>query len=375
MRREVSVHLDALRALAAFAVFLAHVRDYGVPSAELAAWFPAFGHDAVIVFFVLSGFVIAFTTGARHPGLGDYAAARAGRLYSVALPVLLLTYALAWVGVGLEPELYVDRYQLAKLEVYIPLHLAFAGELWGLSEQPVGNVPYWSLGYEAWYYLLFGILAYYRGGRRVVLAVACVALIGFKLWMLLPIWMLGAALHAVGDRWPLRPGAARGLMFAAALAYGGYKLSGLEPVLVELGNAAFGGVERTPLGSARHWLHDWCVGLLVFAYLYAMRHARIGFGERASRLIRWVASFTFTLYLLHAPLLYFARAAVPYDRADPLQVLTVCAVVLAVVVVFGLGTEHRKGPYQRLFAALFGWVRRRVERSPLRPVLLPDRTG
>jgi peptidoglycan/LPS O-acetylase OafA/YrhL len=375
MRPEVSVHLDALRALAAFAVFVAHVGDYGVVAPELAAWVPEFGHDAVVVFFVLSGYVIAFTAGARHPDLGDYAAARAARLYSVALPVLLLTFARAAVGVGLAPDLYVDRYQLAKPALYVPFHLAFLGELWWLSEQPVANVPYWSLGYEAWYYLLFGLLAYYRGTARVLLGAACVLLMGFKLWLLLPIWLAGVLVHAVGDRGPPRPAAARALMGAVLAVYAGYKLSGLEPLLVELGNAPFGGLEATPLGSARHWLHDAWVGLLVAAYLYAMRHARLGIGARLGRGIRVAASFTFTLYLLHAPLLFFARAAVPYDRGDPLQVAALLAAVLAAVVGFGLCTEHRKGPYQRLFAALFARIGAALRGWPAIAFLLPPSPG
>ena len=56
MRPQLSVYMDAVRLAAAFVVLLAHASELmfeGVP-------LPFPGKDAVIVFFVLSGFVIAF---------------------------------------------------------------------------------------------------------------------------------------------------------------------------------------------------------------------------------------------------------------------------------------------------------------------------
>jgi peptidoglycan/LPS O-acetylase OafA/YrhL len=46
------------------------------------------GLPAVIVFFVLSGFVIAFVTDGRDRTLAGYALNRLSRLWSVALPAL-----------------------------------------------------------------------------------------------------------------------------------------------------------------------------------------------------------------------------------------------------------------------------------------------
>lgn len=349
MRRDVSIYLDGLRALAAFVVFLAHIRDYEVAAPEIARWIPAVGHDAVIVFFVLSGFVIAFTTDTRHRTLGDYVATRAARLYSVAFPVLLLTYVLAAIGTHLDVPAYVDVYQLDKPQVYVPFHLLFLGEIWTMSEQPIGNVPYWSLGYEAWYYALFAALSFYRGGRRVLLGTLLFVFIGYKLWLLLPIWLAGTWLYRHRERWAMSKGLARGLMVATFAGYVGYKLTGLEETLVTLGNAPFGGYDVTPLGSAQRWLHDWVVGVFVVVHLHALGHAQLSFREMPARVIRWCASFTFTLYLLHAPLLTFATGVLPYDPTNLLHIIGFAVLVLACVVGVGMLTEHRKRPYRRLF--------------------------
>ena len=64
-----SIHLDAIRGLAALLVFWSHVRAlFFVPYESVAHrnalikvlyFFDGFGHSAVMVFFVLSGFLIS----------------------------------------------------------------------------------------------------------------------------------------------------------------------------------------------------------------------------------------------------------------------------------------------------------------------------
>ncbi|KPQ22409.1 MAG: two component transcriptional regulator, LuxR family, partial [Porphyrobacter sp. HL-46] len=57
-----------------------------------------FGSDAVIVFFVLSGLVIAHVAQEKPGGIGRFAFDRATRLMSVALPALVLGFALDRLG-------------------------------------------------------------------------------------------------------------------------------------------------------------------------------------------------------------------------------------------------------------------------------------
>ncbi|UUZ51422.1 hypothetical protein LP420_19440 [Massilia sp. B-10] len=80
-------------------------------------------------------------------------------------------------------------YQLLKPWIYLPLHTLFMGELWTLTETPPWLVPYWSLGFEVWYYVLFGVMVYARGLRRVLLGGLVLLIMGPKLWLLLPVWL------------------------------------------------------------------------------------------------------------------------------------------------------------------------------------------
>jgi hypothetical protein len=77
MHPGLSFYLDLIRFISALEVFLYHI--------GLAR----FGHEAVIVFFVLSGYVISYTAKNNDRTIGRYAISRFTRVYSVALPALV----------------------------------------------------------------------------------------------------------------------------------------------------------------------------------------------------------------------------------------------------------------------------------------------
>ena len=81
-----ALYLDLVRVVAALAVLLSHV----LPVFGFGKFFPAYGHDAVVVFFVLSGFVIAYACDRKDVTFLDYALSRLVRLWPVAAPALIL---------------------------------------------------------------------------------------------------------------------------------------------------------------------------------------------------------------------------------------------------------------------------------------------
>ncbi|MDH3900631.1 MAG: acyltransferase family protein, partial [Gammaproteobacteria bacterium] len=90
MDRDLSVSLDLIRVIAAFTVLLAHFSYMGYTGAY-TDFFHDYGHAGVVMFFVLSGYVIAFVCEKKHNSLRDYMFARFARLYSVLPFALLLT--------------------------------------------------------------------------------------------------------------------------------------------------------------------------------------------------------------------------------------------------------------------------------------------
>lgn len=91
MNKEFSLYLDCCRLFAALTVVLAHLTQFGLASGEWTRFLPSNGQDAVIVFFVLSGLVIYHTVRKKVSSLSEFIAARATRIYSVAIPVVVIT--------------------------------------------------------------------------------------------------------------------------------------------------------------------------------------------------------------------------------------------------------------------------------------------
>jgi peptidoglycan/LPS O-acetylase OafA/YrhL len=322
-----SLYLDLVRIGAACAVVIAHFSYFRIFDDAQIARVANLGREAVIAFFVLSGFVIAYSAEQRNRTLGAYVSARCARLYSVVLPVLLLAFALAAFADSLGVRVS-GAYQLHKPWLYIPFHLLFLGELWGFVESPPWLLPYWSLNYEAWYYVLFGALWYLKGRLRL-LGLAAFALMGPRLWLLLPLWMAGVFLY----RWQKTHG------FPRAFARAGWALSlvllgvwtwyDLEPVLRVVAQSAwpFPGLR---MGSADRMLADYAVGLLVLMNFACARHAGFGLLVRAAQPIRFASRHTFTLYLSHSLVICGWQALVTFRRGDPSVMLELALAIVLV---------------------------------------------
>jgi hypothetical protein len=93
IRKSTSICLDLLRAGAALTVFVHHANLYELDAGAFSWFRRDIGHSAVVVFFVLSGYVIMGTLGEQRSAR-DYVVKRAARIYSVVVPALLLTYAI-----------------------------------------------------------------------------------------------------------------------------------------------------------------------------------------------------------------------------------------------------------------------------------------
>src|SRR3974377_2602308 len=100
MTNALSLYLDALRFGAAFVVFLSHYRKF---TGGMLWQMQPYGRTAVMVFFVLSGFVIAWVTETRERTLQEYALSRVARLYSVIIPAFILTAGLHTIALGTTP--------------------------------------------------------------------------------------------------------------------------------------------------------------------------------------------------------------------------------------------------------------------------------
>lgn len=333
-------------------VVLTHVAQRNLAPESVAALVPVWGREAVMLFFVLSGFVIAYTCEQKSATLSEYCVARCARIYSAALPLLLAAFAGAAIAIYVRGVPVAGDYEVARAFVYIPFHLLFLGELWNLSEVPPWMPQYWSLGYEVWYYVFFACVYYGRGMWRWVLTALVLALMGPKLWLLLPIWLSGVALYHGLKRFTLTPGMARGGWLLSVLLLVLLHASGLEETGRQFVGTwwPFSGIQ---LGSAVRFQTDYLVCLLVLANFACARYAAFGGLLRLAKPIRALAAYTFTLYLVHEMVINCWRTFHGHDANSASDVLVLASLVIGGTWLVGQVTEHRKHWFHHAFDRLF----------------------
>jgi peptidoglycan/LPS O-acetylase OafA/YrhL len=186
-----------------------------VPHTALNAAFyfaTGLGADAVVVFFVLSGFWVggSVLTAVKNNSFRwrDYLISRGSRLWIALVPAVFLTVVLAWIGLAGFPSADIlaghqGYHSLVKPDIAADLApLVVLGNLFflqGVVVPVIGtNGPLWSLAYEFWYYVLFPalLIAVTRGsrGKRVLhgfIGIVVALTIGPDILALFPVWLLG----------------------------------------------------------------------------------------------------------------------------------------------------------------------------------------
>ena len=316
--------------------------------------------EPVILFFVLSGFVIAYSAETKDRSPGTYALNRFARLYSVMLPALLLTALLEPLGSWLAPQLYADHWSdpatLANIGRPLGLQLVatglFVNEIWWWDVWPSVNSPFWSLGYEAVYYLFYALVLW--GGRfRWAWAALAALLAGPKILLLLPLWVLGVATYRAIKADKLTRGQGYLAAVAALLSYVLFIGFGAKTALDRAVHDAFGAHTALLLSNSDQFLSNYVTGLLFSALLIGLAAVAQDFAKPLYRLqkpIRALAGLTFALYLFHYPLVYALRAVALATGLERFSPLIVTGGTLAIVALLAPVTEAQKGTLRRLMA-------------------------
>jgi peptidoglycan/LPS O-acetylase OafA/YrhL len=300
-----SVLISMLRGLAAIEVAAAHLRADVYPGlrtvADPSIWFKGFAfatgfaHHAVLVFFVISGWLVggSLLDKFRQPdAIASYAIDRVTRLWTVLIPTFMLTL-LFGLGTGVISAQSID---FSPANDYSAL--VFGANLVGLQTIAVpafgGNFPLWSLANETWYYLLFPLLVLLFGARRRVPRVACGATL-VLLAAVLPaaivgyfaIWLLGAAFSRIR----IECGAAlrSGWLVLGAALWVYYRLTG------DMDAFEFATVLPDMVYSL--------VFLVLLSSLQFKAAATSKLRRPLSRVGNFFAEFSFSLYVLHVPLI------------------------------------------------------------------------
>lgn len=351
LKPSLSAYLDFMRFTAAFAVLLGHMDQDGLAM----AWMPLsrFSHEAVIIFFVLSGFIIYYSTTSRTSSWQQYAVARLSRIYSVALPAVLVCVALAlWLGnrPGFDPTQFSNYSPPTAWDVFSSL--LFINESWINGTVVPMNDPYWSLCYEVWYYIIFGI--FFFGGARwrwwLVGAAALVA--GPAILVLLPIWGLGAWLAASGrhaSRWTAGRAWLGFLGPVALIVF--INTTQADRLIQSYLYENVAGFWR--LDGSQRFITDHLIGLALCLHIAAFSSLPVGvqdFFARHQGLFSTLAGFSFTLYLFHRPMTQLLGAWYPQPAGAVGQTTLMALGMLLMCWAISFVTEKQLPHWRRAFA-------------------------
>ena len=347
--------LDGIRGLAALYVVVDHVflRTFpGYPADHApfwAGWF-SYGRFAVVVFIVLSGFSLALSP-ARHGwrlgAVSEFARRRAWRILPAYWAALAFSLAVAWLIVPQPGHGVPDGTSVLANGLLVQNVL--------LAHSP--NAAFWSMAVEAQLYLLFPLLLVMvrRRGAIVMLAavtfvVAAVGIVGPHIAPLNTFVIQSApdlaALFAVGI-------VAAGIVSASparrSWPWGWIALGAAAPVLLTIW-------WQGSVWTIGHlfWV-DLALGPAIACLLAALATGRPAPLLRAldARPMRSLGSFSYSLYLIHAPIVAIVCQRIVAGRV-PQGVpafLVSLALVLPLTIAFAWG-----------FAAVFETPFRRPRR-------------
>jgi peptidoglycan/LPS O-acetylase OafA/YrhL len=321
--------LDLLRGITAFAVFMGHLRtlffvDYSAIKADKIAqvffFLTGFGHQSVIIFFILSGFFIAKTIQEsidRHKWrFKDYFINRFIRLETVLIPALILGFIYDTIGLhffaktesyaGLIPSLTlispVGRLDLGTFFANILFLQNITADTFG------SNAPLWSLANEFWYYMIFPLIYFslikkYPPIKRLlsaILAISILVFIGKTVALYFLIWLMGAgafyAHRKYGNALTLRQYSLKIALIATFIIL----LLVLSCTRVNYLTAVF---------------NDFSLGFstCLFVFLLSLSEIKNAF---LKRLATYLSDISYTLYVTHIPIAMLLCSLIATHRHD-----------------------------------------------------------
>jgi len=350
--------LDFLRATAALLVLFKHTHlayfHYTDALAQPGLFLKLFyfvtdlDREAVVIFFVLSGFLIGGSLAdSMQRGSFDlvrYLIARFARIYIVYIPALVITEAIFYFGSHLlsDPAAVDNRPLISQQQMHFGrvseaiCHLAglqgFSCPVWAQ------NQPLWSLGYEWALYLfapaIIGLIVWEAspGLRLMAIALVCAIAVTVCHYPNDVVFWFSAWFFGAGSYQALRAGLVR---LPAGLLGAGLVIAGMI---------------IWHLRAASEWEIDTIIAA-GFAIVIACR-PMVEF-RLAPRFFSWAAGFSYTLYAIHFPLVFlivaiFQNIGFPADQGPASPVAFVefgvtIAICLLAAFLVSLVSERKTG--------------------------------
>ena len=307
--------LEGIRGLTAFYVLVHHARllltlpyrDGLLTHPEKYEWYDRlmvylfsffkFGHEAVIIFFVLSGFVIHLKQADPTFNFGTfkllyYLKKRVIRIYPtllISLALCVLTDYIIYLISPKENTMIFGKYSLAAF--LYNFFLIPEGPIWGI------NWPVWSLKHEWFFYLIYPFMLYFSSKSRVV--AISIPILLFMIYITgYSIPYIGAASYTL-------------LIWSCGCLLANFYVKSIKSLkwiqfllmLIIIYPFLYRKFDSPPI-------MDVIFGLIAIGFLALVLSERIKIINTILIRFAWLGTFSYSLYLLHFPLLNVGEAVI-----------------------------------------------------------------
>jgi len=304
LTESISNRLNLLRWVAAMVVLLGHIEmvvHWGT-NESLFPWLYHMAHLSVMAFFVLSGFIIAHVT-FKTDSIIIYYEDRATRIYSVLLPAILLTIILDTIGSKIYSDFYIQYLPSGDTLVRFLVNILGLQGWQGHRVQLGTNSPLWSIGYEVFFYAIFGIWHFKIKSHRsltslytwILILIMLMIAAGIQMVSYLIIWLLGVVTFFLRNKIRLPTS-----VFFLSISLISYFLITISP----------------------SYLQDFLFALCISGFLL-LPDGRTWFRNQN----KLIAGFSYSLYAIHLPIIFFLTAVL---RTIDLHIYLLASIVFIV---------------------------------------------
>lgn len=340
-------NLNVYRGIAALLVFIGHLRNaYFKEYADIEDnnylidffyFITSLGHAAVIIFFVLSGFIITNLIFKDWDSFSfsEYAINRLVRLWVVLIPSLIFALIVYYLLSIYSPEIIQGNYRNIinsgpssvnnKISIFQILgNIFFLQEI--LVETFTINGPLWSLSYEFWYYILFPVLLFnleiFKNNiskTKVLYFFIILVLIPFKILLYFIIWLLDSLVYL------LRKVQIKYLKINVILSLVIFFLSLIN--------------YKLKIFEMKNFYQDFVIAIGFSYFLLVTLNLNIRIFK--IRIFHQLSKISYSLYLFHFPMVLILFALIQKDKVifnliNFIYFLSICCFIILIVNLFWL---------------------------------------
>lgn len=370
-----SLYLDFLRSISCIIVVFHHY-DYFISKERLKDLLNL-GQEAVMVFFVLSGFIISYISINNEKTFQVYISKRISRFLTVLIPAVVIHIILYYFSIAKNPDSYSqifcgnDQRLIAK--VMSTFSMANFNLLTTNKLFLPGGSTFWSLTCEWWYYVIYAVYFYFpnRCLGYLVIGIAT-AILGPPVMLLFPVWILGNITQMIWRKSTIK------IRYSLILAI-------VSPVLLFvlwqsnmrftfLSTAWVFGKYFPP--HSTYFPYFWIIGLLISLHIVGALNLLETYNPKnyvliISRLIKPFSCSSFFTYVCHLPIMICLKAYMPQDN---LHVFIPYATVIICLIV-GPYIENMRFSAYNLIRNVIEKVSLHIKKSKFSPIINLDMKG